>query len=137
MKEISMSGVGLRFVFAFLLVLFTYNPSGYSFVHWVVNDLQNVSPYMLLSGVVLIIGWTIYIRATLRSLGTIGCSLAAALVAVIIWLLVDLGWLSLNNTTAFLWLIEIFFAVILTIGMSWSHIRRRMSGQIDVDDIDE
>jgi hypothetical protein len=28
-------------------------------------------------------------------------------------------------------------AAIMATGMSWSHIRRRMSGQLDVDDVDE
>jgi Family of unknown function (DUF6524) len=28
-------------------------------------------------------------------------------------------------------------ATILAIGMSWSHVRRRLSGQADVDDVDE
>jgi len=27
--------------------------------------------------------------------------------------------------------------VILAVGMSWSHIRRRLSGQADMDDVDE
>jgi len=28
-------------------------------------------------------------------------------------------------------------ATILAIGLSWSHVRRRLSGQTDVDDVDE
>ena len=85
MNAITSSGIAIRFVFAALLVFLSYNPSGYSYLHWVVNDLQNFSPWMVLAGVVLVIGWVIFIRATLRSLGPIGLILAAAFVGVLIW----------------------------------------------------
>jgi hypothetical protein len=136
MKSISLSGFGLRFLFALLLVLFSYNPSGYSYAHWLVNTISEPTPWLALGGVVLVIAWVIFIRATLRSLGPIGLSLAGLFVAVVIWALVDLGVISLDNTSAFVWLLEVFIAAVLSIGMSWSHIRRRMSGQADVDDID-
>ena len=136
MNAITSSGIAIRFVFAALLVFFSYNPSGYSYLHWVVNDLQNFSPWMVLAGVVLVIGWVVFIRATLRSLGPIGLILAAAFVGVLIWGMVDLGVLSLENASAFIWIVEIFVAGILCLGMSWSHLRRRMSGQVDVDDVE-
>ncbi len=136
MNSISSGGIALRFLFALLLVLFSYNPSGYSYAHWLVNTIAEPTPWLALGGIVLVIAWVIYIRATLRSLGPIGLSLAAVFIGVVIWALVDLGLISLDNTSAFVWLLEFFIAGVLTIGMSWSHIRRRMSGQSDVDDVD-
>lgn len=136
MNSISSGGIALRFLFALLLVLFSYNPSGYSYAHWLVNTIAEPTPWLALGGIVLVIAWVIYIRATLRSLGPIGLSLAAVFIGVVIWALVDLGLISLDNTSAFVWLLEFFVAGVLTIGMSWSHIRRRMSGQSDVDDVD-
>ena len=129
MNPISSGGIALRFLFA-------YNPSGYSYAHWLVNTIAEPTPWLALGGIVLLIAWVIYIRATLRSLGPIGLSLAAVFIGVVIWALVDLGLISLDNTSAFVWLLEFFIAGVLTIGMSWSHIRRRMSGQSDVDDVD-
>ena len=137
MKPISFGGIAIRFVFARILVLFTYNPSEYSYIHWLFNTIDQPTPWLALAGIVLIIGWVIYIRASLRSLGPVGLSLAAVFVAVLIWLMVDLGWIQLQSTGAFVWLIEVFMAAILSIGMSWSHIRRRMSGQVDMDDVEE
>ena len=37
---ISLSGILIRIVLAVALVLLTYNPSGHSFVHWVLTDLS-------------------------------------------------------------------------------------------------
>lgn len=136
MSAISTSGIALRFLFALILVLLSYNPSGYSYVHWVSETISEPTPWLALAGIALIIGWVIYIRATLRSLGPIGLGLAATFVGILLWALVDLGVLSLEDTSAFVWLLEIFTAAVLSIGMSWSLIRRRMSGQVDVGDVE-
>lgn len=133
MKEITPQGVGTRFIFALVLVLLTYNPSGFSYVHWAAS--AGFSPLVLLAGVAILIGWIIYIRATLRSLGTIGLVLAAVFFGALVWLLIDWGWISLQEATGLTWIILILLAAILAVGMSWSHIRRRMSGQMDTDDV--
>ena len=45
--------------------------------------------------------------------------------------------LNLDESRVVAYVVEILIAVILAIGMSWSHIRRRMAGQMDMDDVDE
>ena len=135
--KLTLSGVAIRFVFALLLVLLSYNPSGYSFFHWVYQDLTTITPYVVIAGLILLIGWGFYTRATFNSLGLVGIVLFAALFGCLIWLFVYWGWLSLGNITAMAWLIEILLASLLTVGMCWSHFTRRMSGQIDVDDIED
>ena len=137
MKPIGPSGVALRFLFALVLVLCTYNPSGYSWFHWVKSVWPSVSPLIALAGIALIIGWAMYVRATLRSLGMVGLALAGALFGCLIWLLIDWGVLSLENVSAVAWVVLVVISALLAAGMSWSHIRRRVSGQLDTDDIDE
>ncbi len=135
--NITVSGVFLRFLFALLLVLLSYNPSGYSFFHWVHNSLSHITPYIVIAGLILLIGWGIYIKATLNSLGILGILVLAALFASLVWLFVYWGFLSVNNISAMAWVIEILLAALLTVGMCWSHFTRRMSGQVDVDEIEE
>lgn len=137
MKPITAGGIGLRFLFALILVLSSYNPSGYSYFHWFRDTLPGFTPVLALCGIALIIGWVIFIRATLRSLGPIGLTLAGLFLAALVWLFIDMGWLSLDSFTVFSWILILIISAILTIGMSWSHIRRRMSGQVDIDDVDE
>jgi len=124
----------LRFVFALLLVFFTYNPSGFSWVNYIMNDAALV--YKAATGMVLLIGWVIYLRATWNSLGPIGTVLAAAVFAILIWLLVEWGLLSLKSASAVEWVLLLILSWVLAVGMSWSHIRRRMSGQYDTDEIE-
>ncbi|MCW8901383.1 MAG: DUF6524 family protein [Gammaproteobacteria bacterium] len=137
MKPLTVQGFLIRFLFALLLVLLTYNPGGYSYIHWLKDSFSNFTPLLAISGISLIIGWVIYLRATLRSLGLIGLILAGLFFAAIIWLFIDWGWLSLNNVNAVSWVILILFSAVLAVGISWSHIRRKISGQVDADDVDE
>ena len=128
----------VRFVFACLLVLGTYNPSTYSYVHWVSQDFpQSINALNAFAGVILIIGWVIYLRATWNSLGPVGLLLALIFFGALIWLLIDIGLLSIDHPSAIGWVILIVVSAVLAVGMSWSHIRRRMTGQIDIDEVDE
>jgi hypothetical protein len=121
---------------AIVLVLATYNPSGHSFVHWVFASIgeQNLGAMQFLVGVILLAGWTAYLVATGNSLGTAGTVLGAALIAGSIWLLSDVGIVHADSTQAIVWLGLFAVATLLAIGMSWSHIWRRLSGQLEVDD---
>jgi hypothetical protein len=124
----------LRFLFALSLVLLTYNPTGYSYIHWL--QAGELGPEHLLGGIVLIIGWGMFARATLRSLGPVGLFLGAVFFGAVIWVLFDFGVLTTDSMTALTWISIFCLAGLLAVGMSWSHIRRRMSGQVDVDEID-
>ena len=135
--NLTTSGVALRFLFATLLVLLAYNPSGYSYFHWVYRSLDHITPYIVIAGLILAIGWGIYIKATLNSLGITGVLILSALFACLIWLFIYWGWLSVDNVSAIAWIVEILLAALLTVGMCWSHFTRRMSGQVDVDEIEE
>lgn len=124
----------IRYLIAIVLVFATYNPSGYSWVHWLNSDAAMV--YKTATGIVLLIGWVMYLRATWNSLGALGTLLAAAVFAVMIWLLIEWDLLALNNTSVMLWVVEFVLSGVLAVGMSWSHIRRKVSGQYDTDEIE-
>ena len=126
-----------RWVFAIILVFGTYNPSGYSYISWLLDEGTEFGPVLAIVGLVLLIGWVIYVRTTFLSMGWLGIILGSALFASVIWLLVNLGWLSLDSTSVITYLVLLLLSLILATGMSWSHIRRRMTGQFDVDDMDD
>ena len=126
-----------RWVFAAALVFGTYNPSGYSYIGWLLAEQTTFGPVVAIAGLVLLSAWIIYLRATFLSMGWLGVSLGTALFAAIIWLLVDIGWLSLDSTGLITYLALLLLSLILATGMSWSHIRRRLTGQFDVDDMDD
>lgn len=131
-----LSGVLTRFIVALVLVMSTFNPSGASFYHWVIHRGDTSIPLLILVGIGLLIGWVVFFRATMRSLGAVGVLLAVALFACLVWLVVDFNLVSVGSQV-FIYIILVIFAAVLAIGMSWSHIRRRISGQADMDDVDQ
>ena len=137
MKPISATGILLRFIFAIVLVFCTYNPEGYSYYDWVLTNLKEITPLKVLAGIVLLIGWIIYIRATLKSLGALGLILATGFFGTLIWLFVDLDWIAADSARAVSYIVLFVLCAVLAAGMSWSHIRRRISGQVDVDELDD
>ena len=136
-QQLTWAGISLRFLFALLVVFLTYNPEGYSYFDWGIKNFLPLSPIKVIAGIVLLIGWIIFIRATLRSLGTVGLILVSSLCAAILWLLIDAGWTSEDSIRFYSYVGLIIITIILTVGMSWSHIRRRLSGQVDADDVDD
>ena len=135
-KGINWFGFLLRLLAAFILVFSSYNPSEYSYYHWVSENINSLTPMIALAGVLLLIGWTILLRATFRSLGPFGLLLAAAFLGVLLWMMIDWGWFDADSLTAVTYITLVVLSGILAIGVSWSHIRRRITGQIDVDDVE-
>lgn len=132
-----MTGILLRWLFAFVLLAATYNPTQWNFVQWARTGYPDNLPLAVLCGLILLVGYIIYLRATLRSIGAFGMLLVAALVGAVIWVLIDWGWLTLENPRLNLWLGILALSAVLGIGLSWSLVRRRLSGQADIDDVDE
>ena len=133
---ISWAGVGIRFIAALILVFATYNPEGYSFFHWGILEYKAITALKAFTGVVLLIGWVIFIRATVTSLGIIGLILAIAFFGTLLWIIVDWGWVPLDSIKLLSYIVLIMASAILATGMSWSFIRRKMSGQYDIVDGD-
>jgi ABC-type sulfate transport system permease component len=86
---------------------------------------------------VLLVGYIIYLRATLRSIGAFGMLLILALVGALLWVAYDFGLLDLQNRALTMWIGIFALSLVLGIGLSWSIVRRKLSGQADVDDVDE
>ena len=131
------SGFLIRLAAALVLVFATYNPEGYSFYHWALVDFSQFSVLKGFIGVVLLIGWTILLRATFKSLGPFGIILALAFFGLLIWLIVDWLAIATDNFRVLSYIGELVIAGIMSAGVSWSHIRRRITGQLDTGDVSD
>jgi len=129
---ISWVGVLWRLLFAVALVLLTFNPSGYSFYHWLLVAQVDVAAKALVA-VALLIGWVVCLRTAFIALGTLGLVLGAALFGAAVWLLVNTGVLSLSGVTSLTWVVLVVLGLLLGVGLSWSLIRARATGQIEVE----
>lgn len=126
-----------RWLAAFALLTVTFNPTPYNYVSWVQDWGRENLAIAVLAGLILLVCYIIFLRATLRSIGALGVVLLLAIVAALIWVLYDFGILTLDNQSFNVWLGLLALSVVLGIGLGWSHVRRAITGQTDVDDIDE
>jgi hypothetical protein len=136
-EKLTFVGFLLRAAFALALVLLTYNPSGYSYAHMLQAGFPAITPLEAVLGILLLIGWFVFLRATLSSIGPLGMLLLLALFGALIWLIVSWGWVQLSNTSAIVWISLVVLSLILAVGMSWSYLYRRWSGQATVEDADD
>ncbi len=130
-------GFIIRWAFAFVLLAATYNPTDWNYIRWSMANVDTNLSMTVLLGLVLFVGYIIYLRATLRSIGIFGMVLILAVVGTLLWVLFDQGFINLNDPTVNTWIGIVALSVVLAVGLSWSIVRRRLSGQADVDDIDE
>jgi hypothetical protein len=129
-------GILLRWLGAFALLTATFNPTQWNYIRWVQANFADQMPLSVFLGLLLGVGYMVYVMATLRSIGPFGVIVVAAIFGAAIWVLADWGLLNLQNQSLNLWLAILALSVILGIGLSWSILRQRLSGQASVDEID-
>jgi hypothetical protein len=131
--RISWLGVLVRLVGALGVVLLTYNPTGNSFYHWALRDLAHITAVKALAGALLLVGWVICIRTAFVSLGRLGVVLSALVLGTLVWVLTDYGLVDPDRPSLLSWIVLIAIGIILGIGLSWSLLRARVTGQVEVD----
>lgn len=135
-RGFNVSGFIIRWIAAVVLVLATFNPTGWSFAGWVeATGFNQDLPLKALAAIVLVIGYVLYVMATLRSIGKFGIILLLILAGVLIWVVVTYTGAQIDGNIL-IWVGLFVVATIMAIGLSWSHIWRRMTGQVDVDEAD-
>ena len=82
----------------------------------------------------LLVGWVFLLRATVRSLGALGTVLACAFFGTLIWLIVSWAHLEPHTSRGLTYLILVGIAAVLATGSAWSIVRRRLTGQVDVEE---
>lgn len=129
-------GFLLRWLAAFVLLAATYNPTEWSYIRWVMARGAEDLPIAVFLGLVLLVAYVLFLTALFRGIGILGVLLILAVAAALIWVLVDRGWVSLDDQTFNIWLALLALSVVLAVGMYWGILWRRMSGQLEVDDED-
>lgn len=125
--------LGTRTLFAVALVLLTWNPSGWSYVDWALRDRTTFDAVKAFFGIVLLAGWVFCLRAAWVSLGALGLVLVAALLATLVWMLVQFGVVHADDRRAMLWIALVAVGIALGVGVSWAKMRQRVSGEIETN----
>lgn len=124
-----------RLLLSLLLVFSTYNPTGYSFYHWIVDFGSGPASLKVVVALLLAILYYATLRvviAVFRASGLIVAGLAAALFAI----LLITTFLPRNGDTSWgfylllsQYIVLISIAIVIAFGMSWSSLIERLTGQ--------
>jgi hypothetical protein len=129
-------GILFRWLGAFLLLAAIFNPTSWNYVTWARAAWGEQTPLIIFTGLILGVIAMVYLVATMRSIGILGALVIAAIFAAGLWVLTDWGLLGLQNNALNIWLGILVLSLILGIGMSWSILRQRLSGQQTTDEVD-
>ena len=129
-------GILLRWLGAFVLLAAIFNPTRWNYLAWARESWSSQMPLILVRGLILGVAAMVYLVATMRSIGILGSIVIAAICAAGPWFLTDWGLLGLGNPALNIWLGLLVLSLILGIGMSWSILRQRLSGQQTTDEVD-
>jgi hypothetical protein len=129
-------GILLRWLGAFALLAAIFNPTAWNYVTWARANWADQMPLIVFTGLILAVLAMVYLVATMRSIGLLGALVIVAIFAAGLWVLTDWGLLGLDNSALNIWLGIFALSLILGIGMSWSILRQRLSGQQTTDEVD-
>ena len=115
----------------------TYNPSGKSVYHWVVNNDNPTDAWVILGAIVAILLNIGLIIAAWKALGMVGTIILLVFFAAIAYLSLQEGWISPDNVDSVQWGGLILYSVFLGIGLAGAILWRRATGQVVVDEAEE
>lgn len=126
-----------RMIIAAIVVFATYNPTGKSVFHWVVNNDNPTDAWVILGAIVAILANIALLIAAWKALGKLGTIIVIIFFAALIYLSLQEGWVSADNRVSLEWLALILYSVFLGIGLSGAIIWRRATGQVVTDEADD
>ena len=115
-----------RWGFSAFLFFSTYNPSGHSYYHWVVEGTDGNLPLKLTVGFVLLWVYLSILPIIWTSMGPIGLGMAAALLSasgLVAW---DYGLLDNVSPSFFPYALISSFATIVAVGLTWGHLNLQL-----------
>jgi hypothetical protein len=119
------------FLFTYVLVFATWNPTGYSLFEYIGYSDGEWSSRVLV-GVVLMALYALYLHETYLTFNVVGLGLFLAIVAAFVWKAVDWGMMSVASTSVWQWLVPTVIAFLLTLGLQGNRIYRNATGRIPV-----
>lgn len=127
--EFTFGGFAVRWLASLFVVFATYNPSGYSYYHWMAAGGDDPWSLRVAAGLLLATSYLVAARISRAAVGTSG--FITGLVAAILFSygvasLVSVSG-SLGRALHYVYLASL--ATAIAVGISWSHMKHRLTGQ--------
>ena len=126
-----------RMLIAAIVVFASYNPTGNSIFHWVLNNENPMNAWVILGAIVAILANVALLIAAWKALGKLGTFIVVIFFVALIYLSLQEGWVSPGSRESIEWLALILYSTFLGIGLSGAIIWRRATGQVVTDEADD
>jgi len=136
-KDSSPAVLITRMIVAAIVVFATYNPTGKSISHWVLNNDNPGDAWVILAAIIAVLLNIALLIAAWKALGKLGTVIVVIFFAALVYLSLQEGWVSADNQSSLEWLGLILYSVFLGIGLSGAIIWRRATGQVVTDEVDD
>ncbi|MDH3845163.1 MAG: DUF6524 family protein [Myxococcales bacterium] len=131
MYKLTWIGLLIRFAFCTVIVAGTFNPSGWSLIHWLLNFESGSLPGKIMVSLFMILLYAVYYIAVMNAVGRYGAYGILAFFGALIWQLTEWGWFDVDNLLLVQLTCMLVLAILMTIGVSWTQIRSQLTGQLD------
>lgn len=120
--------VVLRMLVSGFVVCAAYNPSGYSYAHWVTEWTLEMWEFKLLAGIILFGALAFFVQTTYNILKVSGALYVILACISVTLVLAQAGLLDLSQWQTVMNVALATVVMLLTVGLSLSHIQHRLTG---------
>lgn len=124
-----------RLLYSAIAVFATYNPV-YSLYQWLSTSEVHIGDKAMAVFVASII-WGIYYLLSKDAIGKFGIVVTAIIFSVFFGYAFWKGWLDLTNVSVLQWVIPTIISLTLAVSLTWAIFRRRSTGVLPTDEVDE
>jgi len=117
-----------RTLLSAFVVFGAYNPSGYSYFHWVTAS-PRLTTVQLFVGIGLLIAAVALMRMAYATVGYLGGWTIVAMIGMGIVFLVGLDITTFDDVDIGTYAIEAWISLTLAIAMGWAFVQKRLSGE--------
>ncbi|MBI3453277.1 MAG: hypothetical protein HY057_10740 [Rhodospirillales bacterium] len=120
----------VRLLYSLLLVFATYNPTGYSYVDWVLAGGPGFLSVKIAAGVALLTAYIVFVHISYTSIGLRGLLTGAVYSFLASFAIAYSGPPDSLLRWVGDYVLLISLAGALAVGVSWSHFQKRLTGQL-------
>ena len=126
-----------RWIYAFVLIAVTYNPTSFNYISWAQDNYTQELPMTVFLGLIIGLGYSISLRTIFKAAGRLGTLALFTVMLALLWVLDDRGLLMPGDDPLYVWLGILCFSGLLAIGLSWELVRRKVETPPSSRDYDE
>src|ERR1700676_4169064 len=110
------------------VVFGAYNPSGYSYYHWIAAS-PRLTTVQLFVGILILIAAVALLRMAYATVGYVGAATIVVMLGMGIVFIVGLGLVTFDDIDITTYAVEVWVTLTIAIAVGWAFVQKRLSGE--------